>query len=187
LPEAPRWLNQVHGTRIVEADKITGLVDADAVIAATPKTVCAILTADCLPLLFCDDQGRHVAAVHGGWRGLVGGIAEATVAEFARRGVDSSNLLVWLGPAISGRAYEVDEAVTRELEPADKVALTANAQGRWQLDLYGLARQRLSAVGVLSVTGGDRCTFSESEDFFSYRRDGRCGRQATLVWIDSGH
>jgi len=141
------------------------------------------MTADCLPVLFTDRAGRHVAAAHGGWRGLVGGILENTVSEFVARGVRPDELMAWLGPTIGPAAYEVDVAVVQALRGDDRAALTPKDPQHWQLDLYELARLRLAACGVDAIFGGDFCTFAEPERFFSYRRDGVCGRQATLIWV----
>ncbi len=186
---APCWLDQVHGTRVVDTASVTPSVTkpaaADASIASVAGTTCAIMTADCLPVLFTDRAGGHVAAAHGGWRGLIGGILENTVGAFVARGVQPDELIAWLGPAIGPAAYEVDAAVVKMLHGDDRAALTPTDPEHWQLDLYALARLRLVACGVDAVFGGGFCTFSEPERFFSYRRDGVCGRQATVIWIQS--
>ncbi len=182
----PLWLDQVHGTRIVVADSVSsavaGPIAADASITAVSQTVCAVLTADCLPVLFSDREGRHVAAAHAGWRGLVAGVLENTVATFALRAIPADQLIAWLGPAIGPAAYEVDAVVANTLGDGDQAALTRTNAQHWQLDLAMLARLRLAACGVAAVFGGDFCTFAEPERFFSYRRDGVCGRQAALIW-----
>ncbi len=184
------WLDQVHGTRIIAASSssvdssATQPVAADASITSATSTICAILTADCLPVLFADRDGRHVAAVHGGWRGLVAGILENTISAFAARGVSPGELFAWLGPAIGPLEYEVDAAVVKVLGDDDRAALTPTDSEHWQLDLYELARLRLVACGVNAVFGGGFSTFAESERFFSCRRDGVCGRQATLIWME---
>lgn len=197
LDTEPRWLNQVHGARVVAAESLAhsasasqGLANSAASVAATGdasitsanETICAIVTADCLPVLFTDRDGQHVAAAHAGWRGLVAGILENTAAAFVARGVSPDKLLAWLGPAIGAEAYEVDAAVVNVLHEGDRAALTQTDTQHWQLDLVTLARLRLAACGVTAVYGGGFCTFTESQRFFSARRDGICGRQATLIW-----
>jgi len=187
IQAAPCWLDQVHGTDVVAVEsvtpKVTSPIAADASITSVKGITCAIMTADCLPVLFTDRDGRHVAAVHGGWRGLVAGILENTVAAFSARGVSPDELLAWLGPAIGPLEYEVDVAVVTALGDKDYVALTPTDSEHWQLNLYELARLRLAGCGVHAVFGGGFCAFAEPERFFSYRRDGVCGRQATLIWM----
>ncbi|MGI9329549.1 MAG: peptidoglycan editing factor PgeF [Gammaproteobacteria bacterium] len=185
LPDEPCWLEQVHGTRIVPAGHFRQPPTADGVTADQPGLVCVVLTADCLPVLLCDRAGTRVAAVHAGWRGLAQGILEVAVADFGRAGIPGSELLAWLGPAIGAAAYEVGPEVRAAFQaPGDASGFVANAAGRWQCDLAGLARGRLQAAGLDRVYGGDRCTHSDSEQFFSYRRDGSCGRQASLIWLE---
>ena len=186
LPAEPRWLRQVHGVRVVAAGREAMDREADAMIASAPGEVCAVLTADCLPVIFCDDAGRHVAAAHAGWRGLAAGVLEATLAAFAGRGVAPQSLLAWIGPAIGAAAYEVGDDVRRAFlaeDPAAAADFSTNTHGRWQLDLVASARRRLDAAGVRRVFGGELCTVCDPARFFSHRRDGHCGRQATLVWI----
>ena len=187
LPAAPRWLEQVHGRRVVTLAEARGPVEtADGAMTAVPGVVCAVLTADCLPVLFCDRDGRRVAAVHAGWRGLAADILEQAVAGFAAAGSLATQTLAWLGPAIGPAAYEVGQEVRDAfVAPGDAAAFTASPRGRWQLDLYALARGRLAAAGVTAVYGGQFCTHAESR-FFSYRRVGACGRQATLIWLATG-
>ncbi len=183
LTDHPRWLNQVHGNMIVSAEDVVTPVSADGSITSALQVVCAVMTADCLPILLCDNSGIHVGAVHGGWRSLAGGVIEAAVAAFVARGADPGNMLCWLGPAIGPGAYEVGPEVRDALYGQNDVdAMTANSGGRWQLDLYALARIRLRQCGITRAFGGDFCTYTDSERFFSYRRDGVCGRQATLIW-----
>ena len=180
LPEEPAWLVQVHGTRVVAAGEGG---EGDGVLAREAGRVCAVLTADCLPVLFCNRAGSRVAAAHAGWRGLAAGVLEATVAAME---VPGSDLLAWLGPAIGPAAFEVGEEVREALtegHPAAEAAFHERG-GHWYADLYQLARQRLAAVGVTEVYGGGWCTHDEPERFFSYRRDGVTGRMATLVWIE---
>jgi hypothetical protein len=182
LPGEPAWLKQVHGTTVIEAGEPQGTDGADAVIATSGDRVCAILTADCLPVLFASDDGREIAAAHAGWRGLCDGVLEATVAAFES---PPSRLMAWFGPAISRRAFEVGGEVRDRFLGRDSNASACfemNPRGRWQADLYGLAALRLEGVGVTKLYGGGRCTFGEPEAFFSYRRDGQCGRMATFVF-----
>ena len=181
----PRWLDQVHGTDVIVADQCVDGATADATITNEPGIACAVMTADCLPVLLTDREGRQVSAVHGGWRGLVGGILENAVAAFADRGISAGDVLAWLGPAIGPAAYEVDAVVVDALRAADRAATRPTDPGHWQLDLYELARLRLGAAGVSAVFGGGFCTHSEPARFFSYRRDGTCGRQATLIWLEA--
>ena len=186
LPAAPRWLTQVHGTRVVEAGDTEAGVEADAVVSRAPGEICAVLTADCLPVLFCDRAGREVAAAHAGWRGLAAGVLEQTVTRMQAPGRE---LLAWLGPAIGAGAYVVGEEVRAAFIDHEVQAATAfrpAADGGWHADLYALARQRLHNCGVTAVYGGTLCTYSDRERFFSYRRDGVTGRMASLVWLDNG-
>lgn len=183
----PQWLNQVHGTTVLEADPDAAVrarvaPDADAVWTDRPGVPCVVMTADCLPVFFCDRDGTRVAVAHAGWRGLCDGILEATSRVFP----DPARVLAWLGPAIGPAAFEVGEEVR-----AAFVAVQADAAchfrpspngGRWLADLYGLARLRLAAAGIAAVTGGGLCTFTDRERFFSYRRDGRTGRLASVIW-----
>jgi YfiH family protein len=184
LPGEPCWLDQVHGASVVTAQPGGPPARADAGMTATAGVVCAVLTADCLPVLLCDRAGTRVAAVHAGWRGLAAGIVERAVEAFTANGVRATALLAWLGPAIGPGAYEVGEDVrTAFAAPGDAAAFRSNPAGRWQCDLYALARGRLIALGVDAVSGGGHCTYRESSWFYSHRRDGRCGRQATLIWL----
>jgi len=183
LPVAPGWLTQVHGTRVVDATDAFEAIEADAVVARGPGSVCAVLTADCLPVLFCDRAGREVAAAHAGWRGLAAGVLELTV---ARMQVPGQELLAWLGPAISAAAYVVGEEVRSAFISRDARAAAAfrpATAGGWHADLYALARQRLGSCGVTAVYGGNFCSYRDRERFFSYRRDGVTGRMASLVWL----
>ncbi len=185
LPAPPCWLHQVHGTAVVEAGPDRLGCQADAAWSDRPGCVCAVLTADCLPVLFCDRAGRRVAAAHAGWRGLAAGILEATVTAMA---VPPTDLLAWLGPAIGPAAFivgpEVRAAFTGR-DPRAGTAFTPAGRDRWHADLPALARQRLVALGIDSITGGSWCTASDPDHFYSYRRDGdRSGRHATLIWID---
>ncbi len=188
LPSEPVWLEQVHGVAVADADRAGCLPRADACIARRSASVCVVMTADCLPVLLCDRQGSAVGAVHAGWKGLADGVIEATVQAM---GVPSQNLLAWLGPAIGAQAFEVGEDVRAAFIAADPQAASAftpspcTGEGKKYLaDLYALARLRLNALGISEIYGGDRCTYSESEEFFSYRRDGVTGRQGTFIWLE---
>lgn len=179
----PAWLSQVHGIEVVEADP-SRVAEADASWSATAGIACAVLTADCLPALFCDRAGTRVAAAHAGWRGLVGGVLEATLDALA---VLSSDVLVWLGPAIGPHAFEVGPEVREAFiachaQAAEAFVPSRNA-GRYMADIYQLARIRLAARGVEAVYGGGWCTFSDAQRFYSYRRAARTGRLASLVWL----
>lgn len=184
LPADPLWLRQVHGTRVLLAESYREGAEADACIARTPGLVCAVLTADCLPLLLCADDASVVGAVHAGWRGLAAGVVEACVAAME---TPPARLLAWLGPAIGPLAYEVGHEVRdvfRSHDAAAQRAFTPHGQGKWLCDLYLLARQRLAALGVERVSGGDCCTFGDPRRFYSYRRDGLTGRMASCIWLD---
>lgn len=185
LPGEPCWLNQVHGTRVVDAAHPDGVPDADAVVSRSAGAVCVVMTADCLPVLLCDHAGSVVGAAHAGWRGLQGGVIEATVAAMQ---VPPSEVIAWLGPAIGPAAFEVGDEV-RAAFVADAAAAALAFQpsatpGKWLADIYLLARQRLQVLGVNSVSGGDLCTVTDRQRFFSYRRDGVTGRMASLIWLD---
>jgi YfiH family protein len=185
MPGEPRWLNQVHSSRVVSAADIAGEVDADASVTEVVGTVCAVLTADCLPVLIADTRGRRVAAVHAGWRGLCGGILANAVADFLQSGIAANDILVWLGPAIGAQKYEIDAPVRDAFAdrlPECRDAFSASRDGHWHLNLYTVARISLRALGVEHVYGGDFCTYSD-ERFFSYRREATCGRQASLIWL----
>jgi len=178
----PAWLQQVHSADVVEADSRC-VPTADASWTATPGTACAVLTADCLPALFCDRAGTRVAAAHAGWRGLAGGVLENTVAAL---GIEPAELLVWLGPAIGPQSFEVGaevrEAFVAVHTEAQRAFVPSRNAGKFMADLYALARIRLAACGVTAVYGGGLDTFSDPR-FFSYRRAARTGRFASLVWI----
>jgi polyphenol oxidase len=185
LPADPSWLQQVHGTDAVDAAALTRPCQADAAYTDRPGVVCAVLTADCLPLLLCDRTGTRVAAVHAGWRGLAGGVIERALEGFTAPG---SELLAWLGPAIGPQAFEVGEEVRAEFVAHDVAAAAAflpARAGHWWADLYMLARQRLAARAVSAVYGGGHCTYTDAARFYSYRRDGSTGRMASLIWLES--
>lgn len=181
----PTWLCQVHGTRVVAVGEASSGCEADAVFSRAPGQSCVVMTADCLPLLFCDRQGSVVAAAHAGWRGLCDGVIEATVAAMAAAPED---LLVWLGPAIGPMAFEVGDEVrqafcARDPQAADAFVPRAGVPGKWLADIYLLARQRLACLGVTAVYGGQWCTVGDAERFFSYRREGVTGRMGSFIWL----
>ena len=184
LPAEAQWLKQVHGARAVvlgTTDFDDGIPEADAVIARDPGDICVIRTADCLPVLLCARDGSEVAAAHAGWRGLVAGVIDATV---ARMSTDALDLIAWLGPAIAMPAFEVGPEVREEFGAARfdcEHRFAANPRGRWQADLFGLAADRLKAIGVADVFGERICTFDDPERFFSYRRDGETGRLLSFI------
>lgn len=182
LPDEPFWLEQCHGIRVVQAGQGTLVPAADACVTRERRKVCAVMTADCLPVLLCDQAGSEVGVAHAGWRGLAGGVIEATVTAMKTPG---SGLMAWLGPAIGQQAFEVGNEVRKCFvahDPQAGQAFIPHGE-KYLADIYQLARQRLHALGITQVYGGGLCTFSDRERFFSYRRDGRCGRMATLVWI----
>lgn len=178
----PAWLSQVHSSTAIKA-MADSCATADASWSDVPGEACAVLTADCLPVLFCNRAGTRVAAAHAGWRGLAGGVLEATLDALA---VPAEELLVWLGPAIGPAAFEVGpevrEAFVAQHVDAAEAFTPSRSAGRFMADLYQLARIRLAAVGVDAVYGGGLCTFSDAR-FYSYRRAARTGRFASLVWI----
>jgi YfiH family protein len=184
LRREPAWLNQVHGIAVIEAKEFEVPPGADAAFTFEHGQPCVVMTADCLPVLLCDRAGTRVAAAHAGWRGLVGGVLGVTVKAL---NVDPSELIAWLGPAIEQNAFEVGSEVREQFlarDPENHVAFSANDRGRWQADLYELARRELARLGVSKVYGGGFRCFADSERFFSYRRNPRTGRMATLIWID---
>jgi YfiH family protein len=182
LPGEPRWLDQVHGTRILRVDRgETG--SADGAVTAAPGVVLAIMTADCLPVLLAARDGRAIGIAHAGWRGLAAGVLDAAVAAFD---CPPSALVAWLGPAIGRAAFEVGPEVRAAFLARDESAadhFSPNPRGRWQADLDGLARRQLLEAGVESIHGRPQCTFSDPDRFFSHRREAPCGRMATLIWI----
>ena len=206
LPSAPCWLRQVHGTRVLRFDAAGKRThphpgpplegegaeagagaesepEADAAVTSAPGVVLAILTADCLPVVFAARDGSEVGVAHAGWRGLVAGVLEETVATM---GAIPAESVAWLGPAAGPEAYEIGEEVFDAFvsrDPRARSAFAATRPGHWRIDLYALARQRLADAGVTDVRGGGLCTISDPRRFFSHRRDGRSGRIATLAWI----
>ena len=187
LPGQPAWLEQVHGTAVAALDASDGAaasgVPADVALTRRPGTVCAVQVADCLPVLFAARDGGAVAAAHAGWRGLAAGVLEAAVAALA---VAPAELMAWLGPCIGPLHFEVGEEVRSAFLAKDRGAdgaFAASPRGRWLCDLTLLARRRLERVGLAAVFGAGACTYTDRARFFSYRRDGQCGRMAALIWL----
>ena len=186
LPSEPVWLNQVHGVHVADLDREPRPGPADAAVTREPGRVCAILVADCLPVLFATRRGDAVAAAHAGWRGLAAGVLEATIAALAVPGPDLS---AWLGPAIGPDRFEVGAEVRQAFLQADAgcaAAFRPNARGRWLCDLAGLARRRLAAAGVTAIADGTACTYSDAMRFYSHRREAPTGRMAALLWLGPG-
>ncbi len=194
LPRALKWLSQVHGNRVVIADEVINLIDdvkADAIATSMPNIPCAVMVADCLPVLFCEDTGRHVAAAHAGWRGLASGVLENTVAAMQ---VPAASIMAWLGPAIGPSAFEVGNDVREAFVSRDPVARNCfiprgdDHPNKFMADIYALARLSLARAGVARVYGGEFCTVNDASRFFSYRREGkmgrRSGRMAGVVWVE---
>ncbi len=182
LPAAPQWLCQVHGTQVVTHSLASGEgLEADGLVSSSPAQVCAVLTADCLPVLLCNRSGNRVAAAHAGWRGLAQGVLQATVRQMKEA---PAEIMAWLGPAIGPGVYEVGEDVRQAFAQEHGICLKKDGE-RWLLDLYGVARRILTQLGITAVYGGFFCTFSDSERFFSYRRDGVTGRMASVIWLES--
>lgn len=188
LPSTPHWLRQVHGTEVLRFDT-TAIVKAaadepvaDASVTSTPGVVLAILTADCLPVLFAEEGGAAIGAAHAGWRGLAAGVLENTMAAM---GAPANRIIAWLGPAAGPQAYEIGEEVFETFvahQASAASAFVATRPGHWRVDLYQLARQRLAAIGLTHVYGGDLCTISDPPRFYSHRRDARTGRMASVIW-----
>ncbi|MEQ6290621.1 peptidoglycan editing factor PgeF [Vogesella sp. MAHUQ-64] len=186
LPAEPAWLEQVHGTVVVDAATVPpgSKPKADASFSRSPGVVCSIMTADCLPVLLADRAGTVVGAAHAGWRGLCGGVIEATVQAMNE---PAANLIAYLGPAIGPDAFEVGAEVREAFLAHDIHAVTAFQpidDGKYLADIYQLARQRLAALGISEVYGGDACTVIDRDRFFSYRRDQITGRMASLIWLN---
>ena len=186
LPTEPVWLKQVHGVAVVDAAQGDVEPEADGAFAAQSGAVCAVLTADCLPVLLCNRAGTKVAALHAGWRGLAGGVIEAGVKALGLSGNES---LAWLGPAIGPASFEVGAEVRAAFVQHDAQAAQAfrvARDGKYLADIYQLARIRLQRLGVTAVYGGGFCTVTDGTRFFSYRRDGATGRMAALIWLAGG-
>lgn len=185
LPAEPVWLEQVHGATVWNAAQASERPPtADAAVATAKQRICTIMTADCLPVLFCALDGTVVGAAHAGWRGLAGGVLDATVAAME---APASRIIAWLGPAIEQSAFEVGAEVRDQfmaLTPAHADAFTRNARDRWQADIYRLARIELERIGIAGVYGGGFNVFADAQRFFSYRREQQTGRMATLIWLE---
>jgi YfiH family protein len=188
LPAEPRWLHQVHGTAVAvhraQEDGVAAV--ADAAVTCEPGVVCAVLTADCLPVLLGDRRGNVIGVAHAGWRGLAAGVLERTVAEMKSQGAVAEDLIAWLGPAIGPTAFEVGADVLEAFRTSHRHAdahFVKGAASKWHADLYGIARQQLAECGVGTVGGGGFCTKTDAARFYSWRRDRDGGRMAALVWI----
>ena len=180
LPTEPIWLAQIHSNRAVKAFKTALLEQADASYSNESGVVCAVMTADCLPLLVCSTDGAQIAAIHAGWRGLLSGVITNTIVAMQQQ-----DFLVWLGPAIGPDCFEVGPEVREDfLEKSASFndAFKRQGNGKWLADIYQLARIELAALGIVNVYGGTHCTFTEHERFYSYRRESQTGRMATLIW-----
>jgi len=185
LPSEPAWLTQVHGVAVLDAAALPDQPTADACISSTPGAVCVMMTADCLPVLFCDRAGTVVGAAHAGWRGLAGGVLEATVAAMRARG--AQDIIAWLGPAIGPEQFEVgaevrEAFITQQAAAQHAFRVYPGRPGKYLADIYQLARQRLTSMDVHDVSGGGLCTVSDPR-FYSYRRDKTTGRMGSLVWL----
>ncbi|MGO2010688.1 MAG: peptidoglycan editing factor PgeF [Pseudoalteromonas sp.] len=185
LPALPVWLNQVHSGDVINVDKHfdkTCLYDADALFTRVKNQPLAIMTADCLPILLATRCGSEIAAIHGGWRGLSAGIINNTLAQFS---VERADIIAWLGPAIGAGNFEVGSEVKAIFEAehsSHQAAFIAEPNDKFLADIYSIAKQQLNLLGVKDVFGGEYCTVSQSELFFSYRRDGQTGRMASVIW-----
>jgi len=193
LPSEPVWVNQVHGTDVIDAATSTCLQNADASFTTKPNVVCVTMTADCLPVLLCDKKGTVVAAVHAGWRGLCDGVIEAAVQKMQ---VPPDEVLVWLGPAIGPNAFEVggdvrDQFIAKDNQASQAFKLLASSTSgdKWLGNLYLIAQQRLNRIGVSAIYGAgvneDFCTYTDQARFFSFRRDNTTGRMASMIWLES--
>ncbi|OOF59584.1 peptidoglycan editing factor PgeF [Rodentibacter genomosp. 2] len=186
LPQTPLFLTQTHSTEVIQLPYCDNNFNADAVYTRQSNQVCTVMTADCLPVLFTTRQGNEVAAAHAGWRGLCDGILEETVKCFKAQVQD---IIVWLGPAIGPNAFQVGGDVVEQFVRIDPIAETAfrtdsSLQSKYLGNLYQIARQRLNKLGITEISGGDHCTFNEKDLFFSYRRDGKTGRMASVIWFE---
>ena len=186
LPHQPFFLIQTHSTKVIELPFTGSNVEADAVYTQQANQVCLVMTADCLPVLFFNKEGTEVAAAHAGWRGLCDGILEETVAKFK---CPTSDIIAWLGPAIGPTAFQVGEEIIEQFCAFDsnaKLAFTPDltTSGKFLGNLYQLATQRLNKLGITEISGGGHCTYTEQDKFFSYRRDKKTGRMASLIWIE---
>ncbi|MFV0450087.1 MAG: peptidoglycan editing factor PgeF [Vibrio sp.] len=183
MPSSPLWLNQTHSTVVLNVSEPTNdVLDADGVITSSPNVVCSAMTADCLPVLITNTSGTQVAAVHAGWRGLAGGIVENALQQF------SDNVMLWLGPAIGPQAFEVGEDVLQAFLDYDSKAgcafVAGKQDGKWWANMASLTRLRMAKLGIDQVFDSELCTYQDPQRFYSYRRDGVTGRQATFIWIE---
>lgn len=180
LPSEPVWLRQIHGTRVWELPAMVG--EGDGAFTRNPQTVCAVMAADCMPVMFTDEAGSAVAIAHAGWRGLCAGVLEETIGSLS---LPPASMLAWLGPAIGPKVYEVGDEVRAAFIARDAAAASAfvAAKGKWLLDLYAVARQRLTKAGIKNIHGGGYCTYTEEDRFFSYRRSRTSARMAALIWL----
>lgn len=186
LPYFPVFLNQIHSTRVLELPYSGKDFNADASYTNQPNQVCLVMTADCLPVLFASKNGNEVAAAHAGWRGLCDGILEETVAKFQ---CPHNDIIAWFGAAIGPTAFQVGQEVVEQFMAWDNQAeqaftIAPNSEGKYLGNLYQLATQRLNKLGITQISGGERCTYTEKDHFFSYRRDGKTGRMASLIWFE---
>jgi purine-nucleoside/S-methyl-5'-thioadenosine phosphorylase / adenosine deaminase len=184
LPAEPVWLNQVHGVHVIDAASSSCIAHADASYTSLSNVVCVTMTADCLPVLICDKAGTVVAAVHAGWRSLCDGVIEATVQKML---VPRAELMAWLGPAIGPDSFEVGNEVRQQFVDQDKQSVSAFKPSgeKWLGDLYLIAKQRLNTLGINDVYGQIQCTYTNTNQFFSFRRDGKTGRMATMIWLSA--
>jgi YfiH family protein len=185
LPQEPRWVKQVHGSRVLSAELVEGRPEADASVARERGTVCAILVADCLPVLFSDREGTVVATAHAGWRGLAAGVIDNTVTAMMEVGITPDDIVAYMGPGIGPDAFEVGAEVRAAYVDRDAGAAHAfspHRGGKWLADLPQLARRALARCGVSAVFGGNLCTYSDPARFYSYRRDKVTGRMAAVIW-----
>ena len=180
VPTEPRWLTQIHGVVVSDIDSGEPTLQADASVTRKAGNVCVVGAADCMPVLLTDEAGSVVAAAHAGWRGLSAGVIEAALDAMR---APPAKVLAWLGPAIGPRAYEVGEEVRSAFSSYPEAFSAPTRPGHWLLDLYAVARTRLRNAGVRSVHGGDYCTYSDAQRFFSYRRDRTKERMAALIWL----
>ena len=182
LPSEPVWLEQVHGVQVINADHADNTPQADAAFSTEKNKVCVVMIADCLPVLICNRQGTKVAAAHAGWRGLQAGVIEASIESLQENRQD---ILVWLGPAIGPDTFEVGDDVRQKFIteiPETVSAFTVSKPGHWLANIYELAKIRLQNMGIDQIYGGDFCTYTDQQHFYSYRRDGVTGRMASLIW-----
>ncbi|MCU4675704.1 peptidoglycan editing factor PgeF [Catenovulum sp. 2E275] len=190
VPQPVLWLNQTHSDNALElplADYSILDKPADAVYSFKPNQVCAVMTADCLPVLLTDTQGQFVAAVHCGWRGLASTILTKTLAKISQNiAYDPANILVWLGPAIGPQQFEVGaevKSIFSKLNPVNSTAFNEQSNDKYLADIYQLANNELTALGIKHIFSDYECTVSQPDKYFSYRRDGITGRQASLIWL----